>query len=280
MGDHELHASQPAGSEVLQERGPEGAVLAVTDVDPEHFSVPGRGHAGGDHHGPRDDAAADAALEVGGVEEHIDEPGVVQRPVAERLQVPVELGADAADLALADAGRDTERLHEVVDLAGADAVHVGLHHHREQRPVDAAAALEQRREEAALTELGDLQLHVPSRRGQQPRAAPVPLVRATLGPLERRRADERGRLRLDQLLEDPLQRRTDGVGHLAGLERGEQFGQVRLGEGHRRFSFVIPAGTRRRSRRWPTSVVDPHPPTPRPGTSPGVVHSLRLAREP
>ena len=65
-------------------------------------------------------------------------------------------------------------------------------------------------------------------------------------------------VRLDRLLEDPRQRRSDGVGHLAGLERGEKFGQVGLGEGHRQFSFVIPAGIRRRSRRWPTSVMDPH----------------------
>ena len=56
---------------------------------------------------------------------------------------------------------------------------------------------------------------------------PVALGRARLGPFVRAGADDRGRFGLDQLLEDPLQRRADRVGHLAGLERGEQFGQVR-----------------------------------------------------
>ena len=55
---------------------------------------------------------------------------------------------------------DAERLDEVVDLAGRHAVHVGLHHHREQRPVDPAAPLQQRREERSLTQLRDLQLDI------------------------------------------------------------------------------------------------------------------------
>jgi hypothetical protein len=122
---------------------------------------------------------------------------------------------------------------QVVDLAGGDAVHVGLHHHRVQGPVDPPAPLQQRREEAALAQLRDRQLDVPRRGRDQLRAMPVALRRASLGALMRAGADDRGRFRFDQLLQDPLQRGADRVGHLPGLERGEQFGQVRLAEGHR-----------------------------------------------
>jgi hypothetical protein len=49
-----------------------------------------------------------------------------------------------------------------------------------------------------------------------------------------------GGFRLDELLEDPLEAGADLLVHVAGLERGEQFRQVRLGEGHRRFSSAYP----------------------------------------
>jgi hypothetical protein len=39
-------------------------------------------------------------------------------------------------------------------------VHLGLHDHREQRPVDPAAGLQQRREERSLPQLGDPQLDI------------------------------------------------------------------------------------------------------------------------
>ena len=94
VGDHQLHAAQAPGAQALEERGPEGVVLAVTDLDTEHLAVPGRGDAGGDYHGPRHDPAPHPALEVGGIGEHIGEAGVVEAPVAEGVEVAVELGAD------------------------------------------------------------------------------------------------------------------------------------------------------------------------------------------
>jgi hypothetical protein len=42
----------------------------------------------------------------------------------------IELAADARDLRVADPDVDAQGLDEVVDLAGRDAVDVGLHHHR------------------------------------------------------------------------------------------------------------------------------------------------------
>ena len=46
--------------------------------------------------------------------------------------------------------------------------------------------------------------------------------------------DGRRQLGLDQLLEHPGERGADPLGQLARLDGGEQLGQVRLGEGHRR----------------------------------------------
>jgi hypothetical protein len=94
---------------------------------------------------------------------------------------PVELSADPTDLALGDARADSEGPDQDIDLAGAHAMHVGLHHHREQRPVDPPSPFQLRREEAATAELGDLQLNITSRRGRQPGPVPVALVRTGVG---------------------------------------------------------------------------------------------------
>jgi hypothetical protein len=69
---------QPAGLQRPQERGPEGTVLAVADVQAEDFPAAVGGHAGGDHHGAGDDSAVDAGLEVGSVHEQVREGGVRQ----------------------------------------------------------------------------------------------------------------------------------------------------------------------------------------------------------
>jgi hypothetical protein len=63
VGDDQLHPGQPAGLERAQERGPEGAVLAVADVQAQHLPAAVGGHAGGDD----DRAGNHAGLEVGGV---------------------------------------------------------------------------------------------------------------------------------------------------------------------------------------------------------------------
>jgi hypothetical protein len=52
-------------------------------------------------------------------------------------------------------------------------VHIGLHDHRQQGPVDAAARLQQRREEGTLSQLGDLELDIAGLGRQQPGAAAI-----------------------------------------------------------------------------------------------------------
>jgi hypothetical protein len=102
-----------------------------------------------------------------------------------------------------------------------DTPHVGLHDHGEQGPVDAPAPLEEGGEEAAGSQLGDPQLDVPGGGRQDPGPVAVALGAAALGPLVGAGADHRRGLGFDQLLEDPLQARANGVGQLAGLQRGE-----------------------------------------------------------
>jgi len=234
VADHELDAREPSGPEALEETGPERPVLGVADGDSQHLAVPVGGDAGGDHHRSRHDTPVDASLDAGGVGEHVGELDVVQRPVPEGVEVPVELGADAGHLAAADPRRNTEGGDQVIHLPCGDAVDVGLHDHGEQGPVDAAPPFEQRREERPGPQLGDLQLEVPGGGGQQTLAVPVALGGAGIAPLVRAGADHRGRFGFDQLVENPLERRADRVGHLPRLERGEQLGQVRISEGHRR----------------------------------------------
>jgi hypothetical protein len=62
IGDHELDAGQPAGLERTQERGPEGAVLAVADLTAEDLAAAVGGDPGGDHHRPGHDPAVTLAL--------------------------------------------------------------------------------------------------------------------------------------------------------------------------------------------------------------------------
>ena len=71
VGDDQLHPTQAAGFEAAQERGPERAVLAVADGEPEDLAPAVGAHAGGDHDGLGHHPVVDPGLAVGGVEEHI-----------------------------------------------------------------------------------------------------------------------------------------------------------------------------------------------------------------
>lgn len=101
---------------------------------------------GGRHEGRhRGHPAGLADLDIRGVEPQVRIALVGQRAVAERLDLGVERGADAADLAPAERG-DAERVDEVLDPARADAQHVGLLDDRQEGPLGPPARFEQRRE--------------------------------------------------------------------------------------------------------------------------------------
>jgi hypothetical protein len=56
-------------------------------------------------------------------------------------------------------------------------MHIGLHHHRQQGPVDPSARLQQRREERPLPQLGNLEFHIAGLGRQQPRAGSIAVGR-------------------------------------------------------------------------------------------------------
>jgi hypothetical protein len=272
IGDHQLDPVELPGLQRPQEGDPEGPVFAVADLDTEDFPVAVAGHAGGHYHRLGHDPAAGTGLDVGGIEEHVGELDVAQRPVPERSQRLVELPADPGDLGLADPRPGAQGGDEIVDLAGRDAVDVGLHHHRVEGPVDPPAPIEDAREEAAMAQLRDRQVHIPGLRRQQARPGAVALVGPRVGPLMGFGADERGCFGIDEGLEDHLHALADQVDVTAGAQRVEQLGQVKLVEGHRVDLLVFLGRFTQRFTRWPTSTADPI----RTYTTPGDVTAIGL----
>ena len=176
-------------------------------------------------------------MQVGRIEVDVGERGVVQRAGAERTHGLVELLADPGHLGLADPRIGAQRDHEVVNAARGDAVDVGLHHHRIQRLVDPSPRLEDRGKERALAQLGDPDLDVAGLGGQQLGAGAVAFGDTILGALVALGADHAGGFELDELLQDGADRLADHVDTVAGVERLEELGQGRLGQGHRWVSF-------------------------------------------
>jgi hypothetical protein len=233
VGDDQLHPSQSANLQAAQERGPEGPVLAVADPKAEDLAAAIAAHPGGHDHGLGDHPAVDPGLAVGRIDEHIGEALTGQGSVPEGANLGVQVGADPADLTLADAAVGTERPHQIVDLAGAHPMQIRLHHHGEQRLVDPAAPLQQRREERPGPQLGDPQLQIPSGRGQQARAVAVALGQPLRRPLVWSSADHGGELGLDEGLVDGLGSLTDAVIHLRDRECIQDLQQCRLVKSHR-----------------------------------------------
>lgn len=161
---------------------------------------------------------------------------------------------------------------QVVDLASAPAMHPRVHRLRVEGPVDAAAPLQQAGEERGLAEFAmpssTSAAGAANKRGRCPlRCAMRVSVRSW-----RTAPDERGRLGLDQLLQDPVPRlERILVGHVAGLDRSQQLGQFLIGEGHRWVRLC--ALVRNTSKITPVThtLVEPSSyrlPTPRHGTRP------------
>ena len=157
IADHQLHASQTTRHQSAQEAQPEGAVLTGSDIHPEHFALAGRRIEP-----DRDD---DRHVHHAVILPHFQEGGVdpnvridpIEFAGAEALHLGIQLFAQAADLALADAIQ-TQGFDQVVDTARAHALHVGLAHGRHQGSLRSLAGLQQARKEAAITDAGDPQL--------------------------------------------------------------------------------------------------------------------------
>ena len=101
--DDQLDALEAALDQALQEGRPEGLGFRWTDTEANNLP-PAIGVGGdGDYGRHRDDAAALADLEVGGVEPQVG-PFALERAIEEGTNPFVDLLAQFGDLALRDAG--------------------------------------------------------------------------------------------------------------------------------------------------------------------------------
>jgi len=144
IADDESDTAETALDERTDEAGP-GTTLAVArgEVEPEHAALTGHRHPDGHERGHVHHPARLAHLHVGRVEPEVGIGLARERAGTEGLDLGIERGADAADLALADV-RDAECFDEILDPSGADTEHVGLLHHCEQGPLGPPAGLDER----------------------------------------------------------------------------------------------------------------------------------------
>lgn len=175
----------------------------------------------------------DADLAERRIAEHVRKRRVGQAAGAECLDLLVQAGADPRDLRLGDPGLHTHGRDEVVDAAGRHTVHVGLHDHRVQRAVDAAAPLQQRGEERPGPQLGDLHLHITGGRGDGLGAVPVAVHGASVGALIAAGADRGAGFGLDELLQPATDQLGEHCTRISGLQCIEMGKQGRMILGHR-----------------------------------------------
>ena len=140
------------------------------------------------------------------------------------MHLGVDLGTDAAYGGTTDPGLAPERLHQLVHLPRRGAGAVGGHDHRPQGLVDLPTGFQEAREERSAAQLGDAQLDVAGRRGQQAVPATVSLVGTGLGSLVALGADSGGQLGVDQLLESPLEQPSEQVTGAAVTQSFHQVG--------------------------------------------------------
>jgi hypothetical protein len=226
--DHQLHAFQPALRQALQERGPEGLSLGGADVQADDFALAVRVHRHGDYGGDRDDAAALALLEVGGIEPEI-RPIAGERAVQEGIHPFIDLLAELGDLGFADPG-EPHRLHQVFHPAGGDAANPGFLDHGDERLFRTLPRFEEGREITPLPQFRDAQLQRAEPGVEGALAIAVAPRRALAAALEAAGADQPLHVGLHQQLQH-------GLGHgaqeipFAGLL--QQLGQRHSFVGHR-----------------------------------------------
>jgi hypothetical protein len=237
VGNDQLHADQAARDQGPEEIGPERLGLRGADVQADDLPPACLVDAVGDDHALALHPAAVADLLDLGIEKQV-EVAALQRPRAERLDLLIQPGADAADLAAADP--QPEALDELVDAPGRHAAHIGLLDHRQQRLLRAPAGLQEAREIRALTDLGDLQLDL-ARPGVPP---PSPIAVAMRGPvlgaLTVLGADQLGDLDLHELPGQPLDRLAQHVGVLVDQHLPDDLlDRHPVCSGHRRCLLVV-----------------------------------------
>src|SRR5436190_3508269 len=171
--------TRPPLDQRAQELAPERLRLCLADVQANDLAAAGLMHRVRDHHTlARDPAAVTNLLDLR-VDEQI-RVAALKRAGAERLDLLIQPSADPRHLAARDA--QPQRPHQLVNAPRGDTAHIRLLHDRHQRLLRALARLQKRREIAALPELRDLQLNLPSPRVPPPRPIPVAMRRPIIRP--------------------------------------------------------------------------------------------------
>ena len=162
--DNQLHAAQAAPQQALEERSPKRFRFGWANVQADDlaFAVGVCGH--GDYCRNRNHAPALALLEAGRVQPKIG-PIANKRTIQEGADTAVDALAPLAHRALADPSQP-HRLRQVVHPPGRHAVDPGFLDHGDQRLLRRLARLQERREVAALPQLGDAQLQAAQPRVQ------------------------------------------------------------------------------------------------------------------
>jgi hypothetical protein len=209
VGDDELGATQAALDQALQERRPEDLRLRRPNVQAHDFPFALSVHRHSDYHRHRPDLPALALLEIGGIQPKI-RPVADKRAFEEGIHPVVNVLAELAHRALADPGQP-HRLHQVVHPPGGHAANPGLLNDGHQGLLRRLARLQERREVAALPQLGDPQLQAPQPRVQRPVAVAVAVGRTLGRALVPPGADQPLHIRLHQQLHHRLRNTAQEV---------------------------------------------------------------------
>ena len=112
--------------------------------------------------------------------------------------------------------------------AGGDPLYVGLHHHRVESLVDAAAQLEEGGEEASLSELGYLQGEIPGLGREWPLPVSIALIGSGLGALVALGPYLGSGLGFDERLQYEFRGTADEVERIAVFQHGGDLVEGRL----------------------------------------------------
>ena len=141
VGDASLTPSRPRARKRPQELAPERLGLGLAHVQADDLAAAGLVHAVGDHQRLVAHPARLADPLDLGVQPQV-RVGALQGPLAEDPDLLVQAAAQPGDLVLAQVVQ-AHLLHQPVDLAGRDAVDVGLLDHRDQGLLGPPARLQE-----------------------------------------------------------------------------------------------------------------------------------------
>jgi hypothetical protein len=247
------HAGQAPGDQAAQECQPPGPVLAAGHVDAEDLPMPAGVHPGRDQavHVHRPAAIADLLGQGVDPDEGVRPP--VQRAGPEPLHELVQLGRHRADLRLAQPGHP-QRGRGPLHPPGRHAQQAGRGHDLRQRPLRAAAVLQERREVTAVPQLRDRQPD-----GAGPGAPlPVPVAVAGVDPARADFAVAGAARYLDLGVHHLLGKRPDHLPQHVRRRRHHRLleGPARNGHNVNYGHFALPRfiHASRRIARWPPHV--------------------------